>query len=122
MIQILYPRSHIYHFPVPNFTIEIPIPILINSASSKAWLERLDAGERRAQASKTNLNLRGIVMRAFAPVCGVFSKKERTLETTLNWIPFDRRILQTFWVFQNLRRFTTFLLSQGTSHLYSNNA
>ena len=59
MIQILYPRSQIYHFPVPNFTIEIPIPILINSAPSKAWLERLDAGERRAQASKTNLNLRG---------------------------------------------------------------
>ena len=24
--QILYPRSHIYHFPVPNFTIEILFP------------------------------------------------------------------------------------------------
>ena len=24
--QILYPRSHIYHIPVPNFTIEILLP------------------------------------------------------------------------------------------------
>ena len=50
-------------------------PILINSTPSKTWLERLNAGELRGQASKTNLNLRGIVMRAFAPVWGVFSKR-----------------------------------------------
>ena len=39
----------------------------------------------------------------------------------VNFPPFDRRILQTFWVFQKLRHFTTFFLNQGTSHLYSNN-
>ena len=43
--QILHPRSHIYHFPVPNFKF-------------KTWWEKLNAGELRAQASKTNLNLR----------------------------------------------------------------
>ena len=31
------------------------------------------------------------------------------------------RTLQTFWVNQKLRRFTTILLSQGTSHPHSNN-
>ena len=31
------------------------------------------------------------------------------------------RTLQTFWVNKKLRRFTTILLSQGTSHPHSNN-
>ena len=87
-------------------------PILINSTPSKTWLERLNAG-----SSEENLNLRGIVMRAFAPVWGVFSKRRGLWKQ----ISFDSRILQTFWVFQKLRCFTTFSFNQGTSHLCSNN-
>ena len=49
------------------------------------------------------------------------SQKDRTLGICLKLIAVDRRILRTFWVFQKLRRFTTFLFNQRTSLLYSNN-
>ena len=71
------PISYVAYLPLPRskFYNWNPIPILINSTPSKTWLERLDAGELRGQASKTNLNLRGITMRAFAPVWAIFSKR-----------------------------------------------
>ena len=42
-------------------------------------------------------------------------------EFEFNCLPFDRRILQTFWVFLKMRHFTIVLLNQGTSHVHSNN-
>ena len=71
------PISKVAYLPLPRskFYNWNPIPILINSTPSKTWLEKLNAGELRGQASKTNLNLRGIAMRAFAPVWAIFSKR-----------------------------------------------
>ena len=61
------PISLVAYLPLPcsKFYNWNPIPILINSTPPGTWLERLNAGELKGRASKPNLNLRGIVMRAF---------------------------------------------------------
>ena len=59
----------------PTRFVQLLAPNIFLSARSKAWLEKLNAGELRGQASKINLNLRGRARRAFSPVWGIFSKR-----------------------------------------------